>query len=71
MRHFSQRGGLVSLLSCLASGRPPYLEGETAGPLKRPDKCLGDGEGRSPKAPACLMRGGYPSSRNVTSKLTL
>ena len=30
MRGFSQRRGLVSLVSCAASGRQPYLEGEAA-----------------------------------------
>jgi hypothetical protein len=30
MRGFSQWGSLLSLLSCPASGRPPYLEGEAA-----------------------------------------
>src|SRR5215212_7508441 len=36
MRGFSQRGSLLSLLSCPASGRPPYLEGEAAEPVLRP-----------------------------------
>src|SRR5215217_3948122 len=32
MRDFSQRAGLISLLSCPAPGRPPHLEGEAARP---------------------------------------
>jgi hypothetical protein len=35
MRGFSQRGSLISLLSCPASGRPLHLEGETVDPGKR------------------------------------
>ena len=30
---FTERGGLVSLLSCLAPGRPLHLEGEAARPF--------------------------------------
>ena len=33
MSDFSQRGGLASLLSCPAPGRPLHLEGEAADPL--------------------------------------
>src|SRR5215208_4054395 len=33
MSDFSQRGGLASLLSCPAPGRPPHLEGEAARPF--------------------------------------
>ena len=35
MSDFSQRGGLVSLLSCPTSGQPAHLEGEAAAPGKR------------------------------------
>jgi hypothetical protein len=43
MGDFSQRRGLVPLLSCPASGRPPYLEGEAAAPFfsHRPNKRAG------------------------------
>ena len=48
MRGFSQRGSLVSLLSCPASGRPLHLEGEAADPFLRPRATQ---EGRDPEEP--------------------